>query len=284
MTEHCLNDVETIDEALNLSKRLQSDSARLDTELLLCHALSCERSYLRVWGSRPLNHDEKQCFLKLFAEREAGRPVAYILGYREFWTLKLKVSEHTLIPRPDTEILVETALALNLPQEASVLDLGTGTGAIALSLAKERSAWKVSGLDLKPEAVALAKENAALNALEHVNFYESDWFSAVAGERYDLIVSNPPYISENDPHLKEGDVRFEPLSALVSRSDGLYDIEHILAEAITYLKEDGRLLIEHGYDQGESVRRLFFDQGYTEVMTVKDYGGQDRVSMGRRPC
>jgi release factor glutamine methyltransferase len=210
----------------------------------------------------------------------AGRPVAHLLGQQEFWSLPLKVSASTLIPRPDTECLVEVALDLPLPQQARVLDLGTGTGAIALALASEHPGWRISACDAVAEAVALARDNADALGLS-VSVVQSTWFSELTPGRFDLIVSNPPYIPDSDHHLTEGDVRFEPASALVSGSDGLDDLRLIVNEAPDWLVEDGWLLVEHGFDQAGAVAGLFRARGFKAVETRQDYGNRDRMTLGR---
>jgi release factor glutamine methyltransferase len=210
----------------------------------------------------------------------AGRPVAHLLGQQEFWSLPLKVSASTLIPRPDTECLVEVALDLPLPRQACVLDLGTGTGAIALALASEHPEWQITACDAVAEAVVLARGNADALGLT-VSVVKSSWFSGLTPGRFDLIVSNPPYIPDNDHHLKEGDVRFEPASALVSGRDGLDDLRLIVDQAPDWLLEDGWLLVEHGFDQGEAVAGLFRARGFKGVETRQDYGNRDRMTLGR---
>lgn len=285
MSEQPSDQILTIDAALSLADSISSESARLDTELLLCHVLDCDRSYLRTWPERQLSPQHATRFQSLLQKRVEGFPIAYIVGYRDFWDLKLKVSKHTLIPRADTEVLVETALSLALPQNARVVDLGTGTGAIALALANERPNWSVFGLDRFEEVVALARENAELNDLSRVKFLTSDWFSTFSEEqtqgRFDLIVSNPPYIDKDDEHLVQGDVRFEPSSALVADNQGLADIELIAAQSLSFLNDNAWLVFEHGYDQGESVRDILGKHGFIDIQTQKDYGGNDRVSFGR---
>jgi len=210
--------------------------------------------------------------------------VAYILGQQGFWSLDLEVSPDTLIPRPDTEVLVETALALPLAEDARVLDLGTGTGAIALALAHERPRWQVTGVDRIPAAVALAQRNAARLRLGNVEFAPSHWFAALAGERFTLIVSNPPYIAGSDSHLDEGDVRFEPRSALVAGPDGLDDIRELVAAAPAHLQSGGWLWLEHGFEQAAEVRELLVRQGFSAVESRRDLGGHERISGGRWPC
>ncbi|KRV65681.1 peptide chain release factor N(5)-glutamine methyltransferase [Pseudomonas citronellolis] len=261
-----------------------SPSARLDAELLLAAALDKPRSFLRTWPERVVDREVRERFEGWLARRRAGEPVAYILGRQGFWSLDLEVAPHTLIPRPDTELLVETALQLVPASPARVLDLGTGTGAIALALACERLSWQVSGVDRIPEAVALAERNRERLRLANVGFRQSHWFSALEGERFALIVGNPPYIPGSDPHLQQGDVRFEPKSALVAGHDGLDDIRLIVAQAPRFLEPGGWLLLEHGYDQAAAVRDLLLGNGFSEVESRRDLGGHERISLGRLPC
>ncbi|MCL6689335.1 peptide chain release factor N(5)-glutamine methyltransferase [Pseudomonas sp. R3.Fl] len=261
-----------------------SPSARLDAELLLAAALGKPRSFLRTWPERVVDREVRERFEGWLARRRAGEPVAYILGRQGFWSLDLEVAPHTLIPRPDTELLVETALQMVPASPARVLDLGTGTGAIALALACERLSWQVSGVDRIPEAVALAERNRERLRLANVGFRQSHWFSALEGERFALIVGNPPYIPGSDPHLQQGDVRFEPKSALVAGYDGLDDIRLIVAQAPRFLEPGGWLLLEHGYDQAAAVRDLLLGNGFSEVESRRDLGGHERISLGRLPC
>jgi release factor glutamine methyltransferase len=210
--------------------------------------------------------------------------VAYILGHQGFWKLDLEVAPHTLIPRPDTELLVEAALELLPATPAKVLDLGTGSGAIALALASERPAWKVTAVDRVLEAVALAERNRQRLHLNNATVLSSHWFSALDGQRFQLIISNPPYIPSADPHLVEGDVRFEPASALVAGVDGLDDLRLIVAQAPDYLDAGGWLMLEHGYDQANAVRDLLLSRGFENVHSRTDLGGHERISLGRLPC
>ena len=261
-----------------------SPTARLDAELLLAAALGKSRSFLHTWPERIVPSEAALLFSEYLRRRRSGEPVAYILGQQGFWNLDLEVAPHTLIPRPDTELLVETALALLPATPARVLDLGTGSGAIALALASERPAWTVTAVDRVLEAVALAERNRQRLDLRNVTVLSSHWFSALDGERFELIISNPPYIAATDPHLAEGDVRFEPASALVAGHDGLDDLRTIIAQAPDHLGAGGWLMLEHGYDQADAVRDLLQTQGFTEVHSRKDLGGHERISLGRLPC
>jgi release factor glutamine methyltransferase len=261
-----------------------SPSPRLDAELLLAAALGKPRSFLHTWPERVVSGEAAERYASYLERRRQGEPVAYILGHQGFWSLDLEVAPHTLIPRPDTELLVETALALVTLPQARVLDLGTGTGAIALALACERLGWQVTGVDRISEAVALAERNRERLGLGNATFRESHWFSALGAERYDLIVSNPPYIAAQDPHLAQGDVRFEPSSALVAGADGLDDIRLIVSQAPAHLNAGGWLLLEHGYDQAAAVRELLAREGFEAVESRRDLGGHERISLGRRPC
>ncbi|MFU6378886.1 peptide chain release factor N(5)-glutamine methyltransferase [Metapseudomonas otitidis] len=261
-----------------------SPSPRLDAELLLAAALGKPRSFLHTWPERVVSGEAAERYASYLERRRQGEPVAYILGHQGFWSLDLEVAPHTLIPRPDTELLVETALALVTLPQARVLDLGTGTGAIALALACERLGWQVTGVDRIGEAVALAERNRERLGLGNAAFRESHWFSALGAERYDLIVSNPPYIAAQDPHLAQGDVRFEPASALVAGADGLDDIRLIVSQAPAHLNAGGWLLLEHGYDQAAAVHELLAREGFEAVESRRDLGGHERISLGRRPC
>lgn len=274
-----------IDELLKgASERLHfvSDTAQLDAQLLLAHVLGVTTAYFYTWPDKRLDETVLAEFELLMQKREHGEPVAYLIKQQAFWTLELEVAPCTLIPRADTECLVETALTLIDPSaQLRILDLGTGTGAIALALASECPCAQVVGVDLVDEAVALAKRNAKKNQLA-VEFLQSSWFDAFgSNDVFDLIVSNPPYIDPEDKHLVEGDVRFEPKSALVSENHGLADIEHIIATASGFMTSGAYLMLEHGYDQSGAVQQLFHARGYLEVTTHQDLGGNDRVTLGR---
>ena len=262
-----------------------SDTALLDTELLLCHSLSVDRAWLKTWPDKILSAPDMQRFEQLFRRRLEGDPVAFIIGSQGFWTLDLKVSPHTLIPRPETELLVETAMQLELPNNSQVLDLGTGTGAIALALASEYPQWQMTAVDVQASAVELAEQNRLACQLKNVTIYQSDWFAAVANRQpqtlFNLIVSNPPYIEIDDAHLFEGDVRFEPASALVSGTQGLDDLQLVIGQSSGFLAPAGWLLVEHGHAQGLAVRDLFNEAGYLLVETRQDYNQLDRITLGR---
>lgn len=277
LAEVLAQDSQRLRQALGLDPR----EARLEVQILLCHALGVARSWLISHDRDALTGPAAQAYAALLTRRLAGEPIAYIVGSREFFGLEFKATPAVLIPRPETELLVELALA-RIPenQPCKVLDLGAGSGAIAISIAKNRPLATVTAVDQSLEALAVARENAVrLDAL-NVRFLHSDWFGALAGEIFDLIVSNPPYVEATDPHLQHGDVRFEPLSALASGADGLDDIRHIAAAAPQHLKSGGWLLFEHGYDQGERCREILRQQGFLKVGTIRDLAGLERVSMG----
>jgi release factor glutamine methyltransferase len=260
-----------------------SDSPRLDAELLIAHVLNIPRSRFIAEPELELDQDQLNNIQTIIQRRAQGEPVAYIVGYKHFWDLELKVSPAVLIPRPDTELLVETALTLYPAETAiNVLDLGTGSGAIALAIAKARPHWHVTATDDSHPALEVAIENSEHYQLPNITLLQSHWFdNLVADKQYHLILSNPPYIPENDPHLQQGDVRFEPHAALVAGADGLDAIRYLVAESKTHLLSEGCLLLEHGYDQGERVRQLFVDNGYKDVQQKKDLGGHVRVTLGK---
>lgn len=259
-----------------------SDSPSLDAAVLLCHVLQKPRSYLLTWPEKVLTAEQQTEFDALLTRRLSGEPVAYIIGEREFWSLPLKVSPSTLIPRPDTERLVELALEKAEQIPGGILDLGTGTGAIALALASELPARHVFGVDLRHEAQQLAIENSQRLQITNVTFLQGSWFTPlVEGIKFALIVSNPPYIEESDPHLEQGDVRFEPKSALVAEDNGLADIKYIAQTAREYLLAEGWLLFEHGYEQATAVQTILKELGYQAITTEQDYAGNDRVTLAR---
>lgn len=264
---------------------LPDAEARIEAQVLLCEVLGkVSRAWLITHERDVLHPDKAATFKALLQRRLAGEPVAYLLGEREFFGLNFRVTPEVLIPRPDTEILVETALE-HIPENAScrVLDMGVGSGAIAIAIAKHRPLAQVIGIDRALGALTVARDNAAKLGVGNVEFRESHWFSALAGEIFDVIVSNPPYIAEADPHLSEGDLRFEPPSALAAGPEGLDDIREIVSEAPRHLTAGGWLMLEHGYDQAEQVAGLLRIQGFTEVRSVADLGGILRTTLGRRP-
>jgi release factor glutamine methyltransferase len=253
----------------------------VDQRLLVCHALGLSRTALITQSGRVLSEAEALGISALLQRRLDGEPVAYILGQREFYGLPFEVSPAVLIPRPETELLVELALE-RLPSKGRVLDMGTGSGAIAVALAHTRPDAQASALDVSKDALAIATRNAASNGVA-VRFLESSWYDAVGGEQFDLIVSNPPYIAAGDRHLSEGDLRFEPTGALTDQADGLSALRTIIGGAARHLPPQGWLLMEHGYDQSEAVRELLQQAGFSEVQSWADLAGIERVSGGRAP-
>lgn len=271
---------------LRIDESLRRARARIDAgdaDLLLAHALARPRSWLFAHADDLLPAEVQARFEALVARRHAGEPVAYLVGHRGFWRFDLQVSPATLIPRPETELLVELALAL-LPADRAlrVADLGTGSGAIALAVAHERPLARVVATDASAAALAIARANAETLQLDNVEFRHGDWLEPIAGERFDLIASNPPYIAEHDTHLQEGGLRFEPRDALASGSDGLDAIRKIVREAPACLAPGGWLLLEHGWDQGRAVRALLSDAGFADVATERDLEARDRVTLGHR--
>lgn len=259
-----------------------SESPALDAEVLLCHVLNKPRSYLRAWCDNSIGDEQQRQFETLLQQRQQGRPIAYLTGRHEFWSRDFIVTPDVLIPRPDTERLIELSLQL-IPADAAwnIVDLGTGSGIIAVTLAAERPNARLFAVDFSLKALAVARQNAARLRLENIAFYHSDWFSTLPAQRYQLVISNPPYIAEDDPHLRQGDVRFEPQSALIAADRGLHAIKTIAATAKNWLTEDGHLLIEHGYDQETAVQAIFKSCGYRQVETYQDLSGQARATYGR---
>lgn len=264
--------------------QLPGVEGRHEVELLLLHVLGRERSWLFAHATDAVEPATEAAFAQLLQRRIQGEPVAYLLGRRGFWTLDLTVSPATLIPRPETERLVELALErLPADRPLQVADLGTGSGAIALALASERPLAQVLATDMSPQALAVAAENARRHELVNVHFQQGSWHAALGQERFDLIATNPPYIAADDPHLLQGDLRFEPATALASGADGLDDIRVIIEGAPARLVAGGWLLIEHGWDQGPAIRALLEQAGFVEVSTALDLEHRDRVSLGRLP-
>ena len=260
-----------------------NDAPALEASVLLAHVLGITRTQLRTRSEQALRADQQQMFFDVIARRKAGEPVAYLIGHREFWSLDLIVNEHTLIPRPETELLVELALArIPVESEFHVLDLGTGSGAIALAIASERPRCRVTATDLSPQALSVARANAERLNISNVSFREGSWLSPFSAERFDIIVTNPPYVAEHDPHLDEGDLPAEPRSALVAGPTGLEMIGAIITRAKRYMLEEAWLLMEHGYNQADMVSALLHDAAYRQVQTWRDTAGIERVSGGQR--
>lgn len=271
-----------VSEILHTKSLPHSTSARLDLELLLSKILDKPREFLYAYPDYELSTLQEQDFTFLYQRRLQGEPLAYILGKREFWSLDLAIDAGVLIPRPETELLVEIVLSKCQQSKLSVVDLGTGSGAIALALASERPTWEIIATDISEDALQVAKNNAKRLNIENVKFYLGDWCSALPEiDNFDVIISNPPYIAENDPHLKQGDVGFEPKLALVA-GNGLVAIAAIIKQAKSKLKSGGYLVLEHGYDQGKPVQELLHKNGYRDILPFKDFAGIDRAVLARQ--
>ena len=261
-----------------------SDEEKLEAQLLLEHVLTVNHAWLITHADDEINSETHQQFEALIQRRISGEPIAHILGEREFYGLAFKVTPDTLIPRPDTETLVEAALAKISPSETTrILDLGTGSGAIALAIAKHRPNANVIAVDASQAALSVSQENAKALNIHNVQFLLSDWFSTLTNQHFDVIVSNPPYIEQDDDHLKQGDLRFEPISALASGEDGLDDIRQIILDASAHLKPKGWLMFEHGYNQAKTVSKLLVSAHFISIETLKDLGSNDRVTFGQKP-
>lgn len=262
---------------------LEGHSARLDTEILLCDVMQFNRSKIYAHPQQLIPDDKSVLFKSLIEQRRQGHPIAHLTGKKEFWSLELAISKETLIPRPETECLVEASLQM-IPDEASfsILDLGTGSGAIAIAIASERPNSKIVATDINADALDLAKENANTHQLDNIQFLFSDWYKSIPSQSFDLIVSNPPYIKQDDEHLLQGDVRFESELALVAGADGMKAINIILENAKGYLTRDAFLLIEHGYDQKALVQHAFQINGFKQIKTLRDLSDQDRITYGQK--
>jgi release factor glutamine methyltransferase len=280
-----LNKPLTIAQALRLGGEILSagqDISSLEVEILLGHCLQKSRAYLRAWPEAPLSKDIETRFRQLLARRQQGEPIAYITGHKEFWSLRLRVTPAVLIPRPETEHLVELALE-KIPELARwhIADLGTGSGAIGLALAKERPHCQVVAVDISAASLEIARANAAEAHIQNIHFLHGSWFAPLADWRFQMIVANPPYIAESDTHLQQGDLRFEPRHALSAKDNGLDDLQHIIDHAPDHLTEPGWLLLEHGYQQGGPVMARMKKRGFKEVQCHADYAHLERVSAGK---
>ena len=257
---------------------LSNDDATLEIELMLCQVLNKNRIFLRTWPETLLTETQLNQLNEYLQQRQQGVPLAYLLGERAFWTLNLTVNPDVLIPRSDTECVVEKVLALGQGKQWRVVDLGTGSGAIVLSIAKEHPEWVVVATDLYPQSLAIAQQNAEKNQIPNVEFVQGSWFEPLTG-LFDCIVSNPPYIIENDPHLQA--LSHEPQRALVAAEQGLADLRHIVQLSGRFLYDQGYLVLEHGFDQGQAVRDLLQASGFSQIMTGQDFGGNDRYTVAR---
>lgn len=264
--------------------KLNHDEAKLEAQLLLQHVLNVNRAWLIAHENDALQANQHEAFEALLNRRLNGEPIAYILGCRAFYGLDLLVTPDTLIPRPDTETLVEAALAkIPIAAHPSILDLGTGSGAIALAIAKNRPQASVIAVDASKAALAVATKNSQNLSIDNVEFVLSNWFQHLNNQPFDVIVSNPPYIEENDAHLSQGDLRFEPISALSSGEDGLNDIRQIIENSLVHLQPQGWLMLEHGFNQAEKVTDLMANTGFVSIENIKDFGGNNRVTIGKNP-
>jgi len=261
-----------------------TDSPRLDAEVLLAHSLQKSRTWLVTWPDKDLAETDINQFNALLQRRISGEPIAHITGMREFWSLPLTVTADTLIPRPDTELMVEKILDIYpASSEITLADLGTGSGAIALALASERPHWKIIATDQSASALEIAKQNAHNLNLSNISFKLGNWFEPLGSDSFDVIASNPPYIPQTDPHLKQGDARFDPITALASGDDGLDDIRLITAQARNHLKAHGRLFIEHGYDQKPEMLDIFTKNGFIEIQQIHDIENNPRITFATNP-
>jgi release factor glutamine methyltransferase len=273
-----------LSEAQQQLAMLPEISAKLESEILLAFLLKKPRSYLYTWPEQELQAEFLEQYTQLINRRREGEPIAYITGIREFWGLEFRVTPDTLIPRPETEKLIEIALE-HIPDNKSwrVADLGTGCGAIALALASERPDLVIEATDKSQNALTIAQQNKITLNISNVQFRQGHWFSAFANEQFNFIISNPPYVADLDPHLGLGDLRFEPTRALTSGNDGLKDIREIVNSAGDYLSDDGWLLLEHGFNQGDAVVNLFEKAGFSEIRCVHDYAERERATLGQWP-
>lgn len=259
-----------------------SPSATLDAQVLLTHVLQCNTAHLLAWPEKELDKEQASNFLSLVKQRQSGKPIAHLTGFREFWSLEFFVNNSTLIPRPETETLIEFVLNKFTENKSyKLIDMGTGTGAIAVSIAKEKPDWVITASDISIDALNLAKKNSEHHHTDNITFTQGNWFENINTDDFDFIISNPPYIAENDPHLKQGDVRFEPQSALTSGEAGMDDINHLCQHAKDHLTSDGWLIIEHGYNQNQLVFDCFTKNGFTLIEQSQDLSGHTRMTAGK---
>jgi len=260
-----------------------SPTARLDAQVLLTHILQCNTAHLLAWPEKTLNEEQVSSYQQLIQQRQQGLPVAYLTGLREFWSLNFSVNDSTLIPRPETETLIEFILDKFSDRERiKLLDMGTGTGAIAITIATEKPDWTIFASELSADALKLARHNSNCHQTNNISFVQSNWFTNIKQSDFDIIVSNPPYIANNDPHLLVGDVRFEPQSALSAGVAGMDDIEHLCLHANKHLKKNAWLIIEHGYNQKQLVANCFAKNGFTQIEQKQDLSGHTRMTAGKK--
>ena len=273
----------TIKQALFQAHRLRDTSAswHLDSEILLAHVLDTKRETLFAWPAQKLSRQQSRAYQKLLKRRQRGEPIAYIVGKKAFWDFELKVTPQVLIPRPETELLVETAIELLKSNSSNVLrlvDLGTGSGAIALALARQNKQWRVTAVDISAQALVVAANNAQLLQVDNIEFCEASWCDGLDAQDYDLIAANPPYVARGDQHLQAGDLRFEPSIALAADASGLNNLANIIQQCRKALKKEAWLLLEHGYDQKQAVAKLLDTAGYSNIKCMQDYAGVDRLT------
>jgi release factor glutamine methyltransferase len=274
-----------IQQALQQARQALSEtgeSAVLDAQVLLCHALQCNTAHLAAWPEKNLSEEQASQYLQLVQQRKEGLPVAHLTGFREFWSLNFSVNNSTLIPRPETETLVEFVLEnFADKKKLKLLDMGTGTGAIAIAIATEKPEWKIFASDISEQALNLATQNSEQHQTSNTTFIHSNWFNNISEHDFDIIICNPPYIANDDPHLSTGDVRFEPQSALTAGETGMDDIEHLCLHAKNHLIKNGWLIVEHGYNQAQLVSDCFAKNGYTEIEQRKDLSGHTRMTVAK---
>ena len=276
----------TIQQALQQARQNLAESsptAGLDAQVLLSHILQCNTAHLLAWPEKKLNREQIANYRQLIQQRQQGVPVAHLTGLREFWSLNFSVNDSTLIPRPETETLIEFILdKFSDREKIKLLDMGTGTGAIAITIATEKPGWEIFASELIEDALKLARDNSNRHQTSNITFIHSDWFNNIKHNDFDIIVSNPPYIANDDPHLLAGDVRFEPQSALSAGTTGMNDIEHLCAHAKNHLTQNGWLIVEHGYNQKQLVADCFAENDFVQIEQKQDLSGHIRMTAGKR--